>query len=277
MNSRRVGVLVLGCVLVLTGVRGGWARPSPDEKSSFATADGEIIGEIRDHSEVMANLEYLSDSIGQRMTGSPQLRQASDWTKQKFAEYGLTNVHLEAWTMARAWTRGTASARIVTPAEHPLTIAAAAWSPSTPGVVQGQVVYFDAKKKEDFGKFHGKLKGAVVIYQEPESLSPPKPVDPYRAVTRAMQQPPPRMGEPPIADPYNAFMQTAKERTQFFKDEGVAVILRDSDKPHGLLNMTDISLERYAPGVIPTAFITGEGYRMIFRLLKHGRCKWRSR
>ena len=270
MNSRRVGVLVLGCVLVLTGVRGGLARPSPDEKSSFATADGQIISEIRDHSEAMANLEYLSDSIGQRMTGSPQLKQASDWTKQKFAEYGLTNVHLEAWTMARAWTRGTASARIVTPAEHPLTIAAAAWSPSTPGVVQGQVVYFDAKKKEDFGKFHGKLKGAVVIYQEPESLSPPKPVDPYRAVTRAMQQPPPRMGEPPIADPYNAFMQTAKERTQFFKDEGVAVILRDSDKPHGLLNMTDISLERYASGVIPTAFITGEGYRMIFRLLKHG-------
>ena len=178
MNSRRVGVLVLGCVLVLSGVRGGLARPSPDEKSSFATADGQIIGEIRDHSEVMANLEYLSDSIGQRMTGSPQLKQANDWTKQKFTEYGLTNVHLEAWTMARAWTRGTASARIVTPAEHPLTIAAAAWSPSTPGVVQGQVVYFDVKKKEDFGKFHGKLKGAVVIYQEPESLSPPKTYGP---------------------------------------------------------------------------------------------------
>src|SRR5580700_7286247 len=270
MNSRRVGVLVLGCVVALIGGRAGLARPSPDEKSPFAAVDARILGEIHDNSEAMANLEYLSDSIGARLTGTPQLKQANDWTKKKFAEYGLTNVHLEPWTIARAWTRGTAQARIVAPAEHPLTIAAAAWSPGTPGAVQGQVVYFDAKKKEEFGGFHGKLKGAVVIYQEPESLSPQKPPDPNRAATRPMQQPPPRMGEPPIPDPYDAFMQTMKERTQFLKEEGVAVVLRDANKPHALLNMTDVSLDRYARGVIPTAFITGEGYRMILRLLKHG-------
>lgn len=270
MNSRRVGLLALGCAIGFAGVRVGLARPAPDDNSYFSAADARIIGEIQGNSEVMANLEYLSDSIGQRLTGSPQLKQANDWTKGKFLQYGLTNVHLEPWTIARSWTRGTAHARIVAPAEHPLTIAAAAWSPNTPGVVQGPVVYFDAKKKEEFGKFHGKLKGAIVIYQEPESLSPPKPVDPDRAQTRPMQQPPPRMGEAPIVDPYDAFLLAAKERTQFFKDEGVAVILRDSNKPHALLNMTDVSPERFAPGVIPTAFVTGEGYRMIFRLLKHG-------
>jgi carboxypeptidase Q len=270
MNSRRTGVLVLCCLVVLVGVRAGFARPSPDDKIALAATDAQILAEVRDHSEAMPNLEYLSDSIGPRVTGSPQLKQANDWTKEKLAQYGLTNAHLEPWSIARAWTRGTAYARIVTPAEHPLTIAAAAWSPRTPGTVQGPVVYFDAKKKEEFAKFHGKLKGAIVIYQEPESLSPPKPADPDRAMTRPMQQPPPRMGETPIADSYETFLQAAKERTQFFKDEGVAVVLRDSNKPHGLLNMTDISLERFAPGVIPTAFIAGEGYRMIFRLLKHG-------
>ena len=270
MKLRRVGVRVFACIFFLLGVCAGFAQSSPDEKGGLAGADAQILAEIRDHSEAMTNLEYLSDSIGARMTGSPQLKQASDWTKEKFVHYGLTNVHLEPWTIARAWTRGTANARIVAPAEHPLTIAAAAWSPSTPGTVRGPVVYFDAKKKEEFAKFHGKLKGTVVIYQEPESLSPPKPVDTYRAVTRPMQQPPPRMGEPPVEDPYNTLVQAAKERTQFFKDEGAAVVLRDSSKPHALLNMTDVSLERYAPGEIPTAFITGEGYRMIFRLLKHG-------
>src|SRR3984893_11741066 len=270
MNSRRVGVLVLGGVVALMSSRAGLARPSPDEKSPFAAMDARILGEIRDNSEAMANLEYLSDSIGARLTGTPQLKQANDWTKKKFAEYGLTNVHLEPWTIGRGLTSGTARARIIAPAEHPLTIAAAAWSPGTPGAVQGQVVYFDAKKKEEFAKFHGQLKGAVIIYQEPENLSPPKPVDPDRAATRPMQQPPPRMGEPPIPDPYNAFLQTARERTQFFKEEGVGVVLRDANKPHGLLNMTDVNLERFAPGAIPTAFITGEGYRMIFRLLKHG-------
>jgi carboxypeptidase Q len=270
MNSRQLALFLLSCALVFVGVRAGLARPAPGDKNPFAAPDARIIGEIQSHSEVMANLEYLSDSIGQRMTGSPQLKHANDWTKGKFTEYGLTNVHLEPWTIARSWTRGTARARITSPAEHPLTIAAAAWSPNTPGVVKGPLVYFDAMKKEEFAKFHGQLKGAVVINQEPESLSPPKPVDPDHAQTRPMQQPPPRMGEAPIVDPYDALLLAAKERTQFFKDEGVAVILRDSNKPQALLNMTDVSLERFAPGVIPTAFITGEGYRLLFRLLKHG-------
>lgn len=270
MNSRRVAVLAVGCVLVLIGVRAGLARPSPDEKSSFAAADVQILAEIRERSEAMANLEHLSDSIGQRLTGSPQQKQANEWTRDMFQKYGLTNAHLEPWTIARSWTRGSARARIVSPAEHPLTIAAAGWSPSTPGAVRGPVVYFDAKTKEEFAKFHGKLKGAIVIYQDPASLSPPKPADPNAEVVRPMQQPPPRMGEPPLQDPYENVLKAAKERTQFFKDEGVAALLRDSNKPHALLNMTDVSLERYSIGVIPTAFVTGEGYRMIFRLLKHG-------
>jgi carboxypeptidase Q len=270
MNSRRVGVLVLGGVLVLIGVRAGTARPAPDEKSPFADADARILAEIHDHSEAMANLEYISDSIGPRLTGSPQLKRANEWTRDMFQKYGLTNAHLEGWTMERSWTRGTAFARMISPAEHPLTIAAAGWSPSTPGMVRGQVVYFDAKTKEDFSKFHGKLKGTVVIYQDPVSLSPPKPADPYAEILSPMQEPLPKMGEPPLPDPYEVYLQAAKARTEFFRQEGVAVVLRDSSKPHGLLNMTDVSLERYAAGLIPSAFITGEGYRMIFRLLKHG-------
>jgi carboxypeptidase Q len=273
MNSRRVAVLVLGGAIALIGVRAVPAKPSPDEKSSFASADAQILGEIREHSQAMENLEYLSDNIGQRLTGSPQLKQANEWTRDKFTQYGLANAHLEPWTIARSWTRGTARARIVSPAEHPLTIAAAGWSPSTPGVVQGPVVYFDAKKKEEFAKFHGKLQGAIVIYQEPATLSPAPPADPKAAALRPMQEPPPKMGEPPAPDPYEAILQAAKERTEFWKQEGVIAVLRDSAKPHGLLNMTDVSLEKYGVGPIPAAFVTGEGYRMIFRMLKHGPVK----
>jgi carboxypeptidase Q len=269
MNARRLGSVVFGCCLILLVVRAMRAHPAPEE-SPFAAADASILAEVRDHSEAMANLEYLSDSIGQRLTGSPQLKQANDWTREMFQKYGLTNPHLESWNVARSWTRGDASARILTPAPHPLTVAAAGWSPSTNGAIQGFIVYFDAKTKEDFPKFHGKLKGAIVIAQEPASLSPPKPADPAAEIARPMQKPPARIGEAPEPDPYDAFLKTAKERTEFFKDEGVIAVLRDSNKPHGLLNMTDISLERYAAGVIPTAFVTGEGYRMIFRLLKHG-------
>ena len=74
-------------------------------------------------------------------------------------------------------------------------------------------MYFDAKKKEEFAKFHGKLKGAIVIYQEPASLSPPKPEDPNANMCRPMQAASAdewRTARAPI--PFAAFMQVAKER-----------------------------------------------------------------
>jgi len=271
MNSRRVAMLVCVAALVLAGVRAGSAKRAPDDTNAFATADAQILNEIRDHSQAMDNLEYLSDEIGQRLTGSSQLKQANDWTAAKFREYGLTNVKLEPWTIAHSWTRGTAHARIVSPAVHPLTIASAGWSPGTNGAVRGPVVYFDAKTKEEFGKFRGKLKGAIVIYQEPESLSPPKPQNPNALLVRPMQAPPPVKGQPAEPSPFAAQQEVARARNDFFKQEGVAVVLRDSGKPHGLLNMTGIGGEKFDIGAIPTAFITGEGYRMLFRMQKHGK------
>src|SRR5712692_451046 len=270
MNLRRVVLFVFTAVLVLAAVRAGAARPAGDEASAIAAADAQILSEVREHSEAMQNSEYLGDAIGPRLTGSPQLKQANEWTAAKFREYGLTNVHLEPWTIAHSWTRGTSHARIVSPTEHPLTIASAGWAPNTPGVVRGPLVYFDAKTKEDFPKFHGKLKGAIVIYSEPDGLSPPPPENPNARMLRPMQSPPPVKGQPAAPSPFAAMMAVARKRTEFYKQEGVAVVLRDSSKPHGLLNMTGIGGEEFNIGAIPTAFITGEGYRMLYRVQKHG-------
>jgi carboxypeptidase Q len=270
MNSRRMAAYVFVAWFLLVGIKVGTARSATEDRNSLASADLEILGEIHDRSETMQNLEFLSDSIGARLTGSPQLKQANDWTADMFRKYGLTNVHLEPWTIAHSWTRGAARARIVSPAGHPLTIAAAGWSPGTPGMVRGPVVYFDAKTKEDFERFRGKLKGAIVIYQDPASLSPPKAENPYAELIRPMQAPPPAKGEPSPPTPFVLLAEAARGRSAFFKQEGVAVVLRDSNKPHGLLNMTGIGGEKFDVGAIPTAFITGEGYRMIYRMQKHG-------
>jgi Zn-dependent M28 family amino/carboxypeptidase len=245
-------------------------RAAGDERSALDEADQRILGEIRDHSEIMENLEHLSDSIGPRLTGSPQLKQANDWTAEMFKKYGLSNVHLEPYSIAHSWTRGTAHARIVSPTEHPLTIASAGWSPSTPGTIRGPVVFVEAEKKEDFEKYRGKLKGAIVITQQPTSLSPPKPENPYEELLAPMQAPPPAKGQPAEPAPFARFAELARARNDFFKSEGVAAVLRDSGKPHGLLNMTGVGGRKFDIGPIPNAFVTGEGYRMIFRMLKHG-------
>ena len=270
MTSRRIGLFVVVAVLILAGVRGGFAKPGASEASPFADADAKILAEIRDNSEAMKNSEYLGDSIGPRLTGSPQLKQANDWTAEMFKKYGLTNVHLESWSIAHSWARGAAQARIVAPTEHPLTIAAAGWSPSTPGLLRGPVVFVDAKKKEDLEQYRGKLQGAIAILQVPDSLSPPKSEDLFGGPVRVMQQPPRLKGEPATPSQFEGAREFAKVRSEFLKSEGVAVVLRDSNKPHALLNMTGIGGEKFEIGAIPTAFITGEGYRMLFRMLKHG-------
>lgn len=270
MRMQRLMLALCAVALFGIGVGKGFAAATADDAGSFAAADERILKEIADHSEVMQNLEYLSDNIGPRLTGSPLLKQANDWTAAKMKEYGLVNVHLEPWMIAHSWTRGTAHARIVSPAEHPLTIASAGWAPGTNGVVRGPVVYFDAKTKADFEKFRGKLKGAIIIYQEPASLSPPRPENQNGEYVRPMQAPPPVKGQPPAPSPFAAFAEVARARREFFKQEGVAAVLGDSNKPHGLLNMTGVGGEKFEIGPFPTAFITGEGYRMIFRMLKHG-------
>ncbi len=267
---RMVAVCMLApLAMAAIAARKGFAAPAQDT-NPLAAADLQILAEVRDHSEAMQNLEYISDSIGPRLTGSPQLKQANEWTAEVMKKYGLVNVHLEPWTIAHSWTRGTASARVVAPTEHPLTIASAGWAPGTKGTVRGPVVFFDAKTKDDFAKYKGKLKGAIVIAQEPQPLSPPRPEDANAEYVRPMQAPPPPAGQPPAPSPFAAFIELARARNQFFKSEGVVVVLRDSNKPHALLNMTGVGGEKFDMGPIPNAFITGEGYRMIWRLLKHG-------
>jgi len=267
-NRKVTGVVALMAFLLLG--RAWSARAANEEASPVAAADAQIISEIKDHSELMDNLEYLSDRIGPRLTGSSQLKQANDWTAEMFRKYGLTNVHLEPYTIPHAWTRGTAKARIIAPAEHPLTIAAAAWAPSTRGTVRGPVVYFDAKEPKDYEKFRGKLRGAIVIYQDPRPLSPPRTVDPNAEIYHAMEEPPPPVGQPPLRDPYEKYVAAMKERTQFLVHEGAVAILRDSNKAQALLNMTDGTLDPFQMGPLPSVFVTGEGYRMIFRMLKKG-------
>src|SRR5882724_5483009 len=268
-KSRKVAGVV-GLALCLVVGRAWTARAANEETNPVAAADGKILSEIHDHSELMDNLEYLSDEIGPRLTGSPQLKRASDWTAEMFKKYGLTNVHLETYSIPHAWERGKANARIIAPTEHPLTIASSAWAPNTKGKVHGPVIYFDAKKPEEYEKFKGKLRGAILILQEPKPLSPAKPIDQNREIYHPLEEPPPPIGQPGLPDPYEKYLETAKIRNEFLLKEGVAAILRDANKPHALLNMTDGTTEPFQMGPLPTAFITGEGYRMIYRMLKKG-------
>src|SRR5262249_20850072 len=128
---RRVSLLaLLSALMALPTIPGAWAqkaipsaakppaagRSATDLAADQALAlDRKVLDESKNGSELMKNLTYLSDMIGPRLTGSPALKRANDWTAAKMRGYGLSNVHLESWTIPAAWERGSATARIVEP------------------------------------------------------------------------------------------------------------------------------------------------------------------
>ena len=115
-------------------------------------------------SQVMATLSYLTDVIGPRLTGSPNMKRANEWTRDKLAAWGAANAHLEAWgPFGRGWTLKRFSAQVVEPQCIPLIGFPKAWSPGTDGLITAPVVFFDAKTEADFANFKGKLKGAIVL------------------------------------------------------------------------------------------------------------------
>lgn len=238
-------------------------------------ADDKLLAEIHDHNEIMSNLEYLSDMIGQRLTGSVNLKKANDWTRQLFANYGLENPHLESWTIAHTWTRGTARGRILSPAEHPMAIASYGWAPGTNGVVRGTVLYVKARTVEELEAYKGKLRGAVVITREPSELPPYDEAAPNPA-TRPYGAPfllvaPPRSGQPAPPPQFGPEAQRFRRaQSEFFAKEGVAATLTDSGKFDGLLNMTGLGGRDYNIAPFPAAFVSSESYSLIWRLMKRG-------
>src|SRR5438552_3902894 len=71
---------------------------------SHADGISRMIEEGMQRSHVRADLAYLSDVIGPRLTGSPGMRRANDWTQQKFREYGMDRADLESWDFGVGWT-----------------------------------------------------------------------------------------------------------------------------------------------------------------------------
>lgn len=127
-----------------------------------------IVDEGTTGSEVMRIAQYLTDVIGPRLTNSPGMRRAEDWTAAKFREWGLTNIHKESFDFGRGWELENSSMRMVAPRTVPLTAIPVAWTPGTAGTLRAPVVVAPIASDADLDKWKGKLKGKIVLLTAPE-------------------------------------------------------------------------------------------------------------
>jgi hypothetical protein len=153
-------VLVV-CTLSLLPQGRGEAASGDSSDSSDAIA--RIRDEGMNHSQVMEILSTLTEVIGPRLTGSPNLKRANEWTRDELQKFGLSNAHLEAWgPFGRGWSLKRFSASVVEPQPIPLIGYPNAWSPGLNQPLVADVVYFEGGTN-DMEKLKGKLEGKIVL------------------------------------------------------------------------------------------------------------------
>jgi carboxypeptidase Q len=117
--------------------------------------------------------EGLLEVIGPRLTGSPNMKRANEWTRDQLTKFGLANSHLEAWgPFGRGWSNEYVNVRMTSPDIQTFIAYPKAWTPGTDGAVHAECVRADIKTKQDFAKYKGKLAGKIVILGDVPEVKP---------------------------------------------------------------------------------------------------------
>lgn len=142
-----------------------------DEKVDLDTIH-RIRTEAFQNSQVMEHLFYLTEVHGPRLTGSPALRKASEWTVERLKEFGASKAELEPWgPFGRGWAYSRFRAELIEPQYAPLIGFPLAWTPGTDGAVSGELVYAPIEKEEDFEQYKGKLKNKIILISKPHAVA----------------------------------------------------------------------------------------------------------
>jgi len=247
--------------------------------------DEPVIAQIKteglQRSQAMQTLAYLTDVFGPRLTGSPQLKRAQDWARDKMISWGLSNSKLEPWgTFGAGWNIERFSVEMTAPTYDRLNVYPLAWSPGTNGVISGSPTVVNIRTKADFDKYRGKLKGAIVFRgtfarnsAESRFATPSKRfTDEELAKANAATDP---VGDGINGGPTTTFWDEENDWqaglaaqnaiTDFLKSEGIAALVEPSRRPNGVLGVQ--GFYTFDPNKnVPAFTMAREQYARIVRL-----------
>ena len=262
-----------------------YALPQPEKETLDYTAYDQIRQEALAHSHVMEYASALMDGIGPRLTGSPNIKKANEWTRDQLTAMGCSNAHLEDWgEFGMSWEQENTWVRMAAPDKAVFIAQAAPWSPATRGAVSARAVWADIKEEKDFDAYKGKLSGKIVLLGEMREV---KPVD-KPLFTRYDDAELKKLEQYPIRPTnFQAFLQRYLKRMefqqklgQFLANEGaLAVILPSRDGENGGGSGGTIFVdngsgfgprpyEREQMNPLPIAVMAIENYGRAYRLLK---------
>ena len=140
----------------------GAAACSATEPSSCAQAAAKIMPIVMGESPLEENLRRLTDEVGGRVTGSPEMAKAVEWAVGAFRAAGI-DVHTEKYTLPVTWSEGDTRLELLGPVKFTVKAISSGWSPATPaGGIEANVIDVGYGTKDDFAKA-GNIKGAILL------------------------------------------------------------------------------------------------------------------
>lgn len=246
--------------------------------------DAAVVEKIRQeglkNSQVMDIAFYLTDVNGPRLSGSPGLARANQWTKDKLTSWGLKNATIEPWgTFGKGWEVEKSYLALTKPYYQPMIGSPKAWTPSTNGTVKGQVVLVKATKEEDLAQYAGKLKGKIVMMQVNNPIKTSFEPSAFRYTDEQLQKMAepvqPSAGRAPMSEEqmaaFRARRALATKMSEMFLQEGAAAVLSSRSGSHGtFFTSNGASYAQDAKPVLPEFEIALEDLARMSRLLSAG-------
>ena len=267
--------------------------PAPDPNDPVQR----IKDEGMNRSQVMQTLSYLSDVIGPRLTASPGMKRANEWTRDQLTKWGLQNAHLESWgPFGRGWTLKRFSAQVTEPIAIPLIAYPKAWSPGFEAPLTSDVVYVDAKTEADLEKFKGRLNGKIVLTTAQRDVPAHFDAQGTRLNEKELlaladaPEPRPAAGGPRnFNNPaFRAAQEFANAKARFFQAEGAALLIDPSRGDGGTIFVQSAQVPlpprdpnattptratpwvKGGPKITPQLVVAVEHYNRIVRMLQAG-------
>ncbi len=232
------------------------------------------------HSQVEDLAFWFTDYSGPRLSASKGGERAFEMSRDKMEEIGLENVSIErARDFARGgWDNYKTYVAMTSPYYVSFASNPVAWTGSTKGLVQSDVVLFEIRDHGDFEKYKGKLKQKIVLVIDervmqfyellPEIRKTDVPYTDQALKKLAMAEPPPTHSSMP--DSRNK-LPTPEEIDEFIRGEGPLVILRLSKG--GSYNVPRSTGVQYCigePEPVPELNLPLEAFGRMERLIRHG-------
>ena len=144
-------------------ISGSIAACSETEASSCAAAVAKIIPLVLGPSPMEENLRRLTDEVGGRVTGSPEMAKAVEWAVAAFRAAGI-EVHTEKYRLPLTWSEGNTHLELLGPGAFLVHIVSVGWSPATPAEgIEAGVVDVGKGSADDFARAGASIKGSILL------------------------------------------------------------------------------------------------------------------